>query len=775
MPLVSSTITNIVSGVSQQPAPTRLSTSCEDMVNAYPSVVSGLMKRPPSEWLANLTTGSTVPDTAGTHVINRDAFEKYIVIAGTQDLEVYDTEGVRQTVTFPDGKQYLPTHETWRKLRFVTVADTTFIVNNDVEVTMSSPAEKRVNPYRTASVFIKRAVASTTYAVYINGVLAATTNTEDNTSADTALEGTSLIAAELKNDAVSRGYTDAVCTGPVLTFSVPLNAKIEVLDQFGGGAMEAYTARVQAFDRLPPSEKEGRLVNIKGNLSSASEDYWVKYDNGVWVETVGWNSENELDPATMPHVLQRQPDGSFIFKQHNYAIRTVGDDDSNADPSFVGDKINSLFIYKGRMGVLSGENLIMSEVGNFENFYRTTVVQVFASDRIDVASVTGRVNNLQHAVSFSDNLILFSDARQFKVDSGEVLGPATVSITPSTAFSTSTFTQPVAAGPNMFFVTDGATHSTFRELYVDEDLKTVDADEVSVQVPRYVPNDVRKISVSTYDDILVAHSGKEQNALYIYKWYVQGGEKIQSAWGKWTFGDGLKILGHEFIDDYLYIVAKDENDVVTLSKLLVDPNIGTSVLLDNRVTGSQITKSYDNVTDKTTLTLPYSNSDVVQFFVMDPAKSLDGYALDVTKISDNEYKVNEDWTGYEIEAGLPYEFSYTFSQQFVRQEGDTGTSAVQDGRLQLRYFSILYLHSAYFRVDVRPENNETFTHEFNARVLADVDNITDIMPRDTGEFRFPVFAQNTGVEVKIVNDQAFPCAFGSVDWEAMFYPKTQRI
>ena len=49
------------------------------------------------------------------------------------------------------------------------------------------------------------------------------------------------------------------------------------------------------------------------------------------------------------------------------------------------------------------------------------------------------------------------------------------------------------------------------------------------------------------------------------------------------------------------------------------------------------------------------------------------------------------------------------------------------------------------------------------------------MPKDTGEFRFPIFAQNTSVEVKLINDKAFPCSFGSVDWEAMFYPKTQRI
>ena len=773
MPLVSSTITNIVSGVSQQPAPTRLSTSCEAMTNAYPSVVSGLMKRQPSEWLATLTTDAETPDGAGMHVINRDAFEKYIVVAGTSSLEVYDTNGVKQTVDYPNGTDYLPEVDPWKKLRFTTVADTTFVCNIEKVVTKEVISETRDNPYTTCSVFIKRAVASTTYAVYVNGVLAATTGTNDNTTAGTALEGTSAIANELKTDAISRGYSDATVNGPVLTFSCPDSAEITVLDQFGGGAMLAYNYRVQSFDRLPPSEKEGRIVRIQGNLSTASEDYWVVYEDGVWIETFGWNAEDGVDASTMPHVLERNADNTFTFKQHVYPRRTCGDIETNADPTFVGKTINSLFIYKGRMGALSGENLIMSEVSHFENFYRTTVVQVFASDRVDVASITGRVNNLSHAQSFSDNLILFSDARQFKVDGGEVFGPATVSITPSTAFSCSTFTQPVASGPNIFFVTDGANHSTFRELFVDEDLKTVDADEVSVQVPRYIPNDIRKMSVSSFDDILVCHSGVNPNILYAYKWYVVGGDKVQSAWGEWKFADDVKILGHEFLDDYLYLVTKDGSNTVTLSRMLIDPTLGDGVLLDNRLETSAMTISYDATTDKTSIVTPYSYSGNLEFYVNEP--NLRGYKLDVTKQSNDTYLVNEDYTSNNIQGGVPYTFDYTFSTQFIRQEGETGSSAIQDGRLQLRYFSMLYLDSAYFRAEVTPTNNQTFTHEFNARVLADNDNLLDTMPKDTGEFRFPIFAQNTSVEVKIINDKAFPCSFGSVDWEAMFYPKTQRI
>ena len=271
MPLVSSTITNIVSGVSQQPAPTRLSTACEAMTNAYPSVVSGLMKRQPSEWLATLSTTGTTPDGAGMHVINRDAFEKYIIVAGSSSLDVFDTDGVQQTVNYPNGTSYLPATDPWKKLRFVTVADTTFICNTDKVVTKEVVSETRSNPYTTASVFIKRAVASTTYAVYVNGVLAAETTTNDNTSAATALEGTAALAEELKASAISKGYTDATTVGPVVTFTVPDSAEITVLDQFGGGAMQAYNARVQAFEKLPPSEKESGALVIK-SVSTLSKN-----------------------------------------------------------------------------------------------------------------------------------------------------------------------------------------------------------------------------------------------------------------------------------------------------------------------------------------------------------------------------------------------------------------------------------------------------------------------------------------------------------------------
>ena len=108
-------------------------------------------------------------------------------------------------------------------------------------------------------------MASVDYAIYVNNILAGSFTTSDNTTAGTALEGTSEIASQLATDLVSNGYLDAVAVGTTVTFSITDGDTIQVLDQFGGQAMVPYTTAVQSFDELPPSELEGRLVEIKGD------------------------------------------------------------------------------------------------------------------------------------------------------------------------------------------------------------------------------------------------------------------------------------------------------------------------------------------------------------------------------------------------------------------------------------------------------------------------------------------------------------------------------
>lgn len=771
MSLVASTIPNLVSGVSQQPSPSRLSTSGEDMVNALPSVVTGLIKRPPTEFIQELSPAINVSDTAAVHMINRDADEKYILVCGDGDLELYDELGNQQTVAFPDGKAYLPTSDIWRKLRFVTVADTTFVLNTDKVVSSSPKVETRTDPNTRASVFIKKAVASVRYAIYVDGLLVGDFATSSNTSADTALEGTSEIAEELRASLAAAGE-DALAFGPVVTFSIPSGASVTVLDQFGGKSMEVYTSKIQSFDRLPPMEQSTRMVEVVGDLEVDSPSFWVQYSSeNVWEECAGYNAQRQLDPETMPHILVKTGPGTFEFRQNDWKDRLVGDDDSNPDPSFVGKTINNMFLFKGRLGFLAGENVIMSESALLESFYRTTVVQLLSSDLIDIASTTGRVSTLYHATAFSDELILFSDKQQFRLTSGDILSPESVGITNSTGYPCSTLVAPVTVGSSAYFLSPGATHSIAREIFIDGDRRTVSGEDIAVQVPSYIPLNIRGLVASGTSDVFLALSEENPNELYVYKWYITGREKIQSAWSKWLFDENVSIVGMGFLEEYLYLVYKVGSDV-RIDRVLVGPIIDKNLLLDHQCDKADFSSiSYSD--DETTIVLPYGTPSTVEFYRTD-ANAFAPYE-NVTKVSENTYSIPGDITGDQITAGINYEFLYEFSHQYLREESKNGESAVQDGRLQLRYFSVIYTDTSYVEAVVTPKGGDPRTTVFNGRILADPDNSVDLIPKDTGEFRFPVFAKNDEVKIQLRSSFPYRCALGAVEWSAVYKQKAKRV
>lgn len=137
MGLINRAIPNLFNGVSQQPASLRHSSQCELQENYYPSIATGLRKRPPTKHLAKLR--NTAASDAYVHTINRDTVERYKVIMLDGDLEVYDlATGTLKTVSFPDGKAYLDCATPREDFALVTIADYTFIVNKTKVTAMTA-------------------------------------------------------------------------------------------------------------------------------------------------------------------------------------------------------------------------------------------------------------------------------------------------------------------------------------------------------------------------------------------------------------------------------------------------------------------------------------------------------------------------------------------------------------------------------------------------------------------------------------------------------------
>ena len=171
MPLITSSIPNLINGVSQQPPALRLASQAEEVVNCMSSPVEGLKKRPPLNNVARLFIENKSTVRPFVHMVSRTNDINYIIIIQDGAIKVANLDGTLVTPATPDGVSYLDvTGHPSEMFRVASIADYTFIVNKEKTVAMSSDLSPATITDPTAMVFIKVANYDTEYSVTLGGV-----------------------------------------------------------------------------------------------------------------------------------------------------------------------------------------------------------------------------------------------------------------------------------------------------------------------------------------------------------------------------------------------------------------------------------------------------------------------------------------------------------------------------------------------------------------------------------------------------------------------------
>lgn len=621
MALLSGTIPNMLNGVSQQPMILRLPTQGTEQINGYSSVVEGLQKRPPCKHIGKLLTGT--PDNLFFHLINRDPTERYSVLIADGEVYVHDLTGVARTVTYGSGAQAYLSLGTGSSFEAVTVADYTFIVNRDVTPAMA--ATTSAAQAQEAVVSVEVGSPSCNYRIRIDDVEQALYLTSDT---DPATTRTAAIALELYNDLVANigvvNYTIQILHSYIYIKRIdgnPLDIKIG--DDLADKAMKLTRNSIQRFSDVPAIAKHGMKVHIIGEPNSSFDDYYLEFiandaasptiDRGTWQETVAPATTTTLDSATMPHVLVRESNGTFTFrKATEWLTREVGDAESNLEPSFVGSPINSVFFFRNRLGFLTDDNVVMSETGDFFNFWRTTVTALLDSDRIDLAASDTRVAILRYAKPQGDDLVAFADEQQMTLPGGELLSPVTAELKASLAFNMDANVEPESSGRSIYFAFRNGDFAGIRQYSIQPDLLEADAPSITEHVSKYIEGRITRITSATHEDVLCVLADGDPTSIYVYKYYDQGANNLQSSWSRWTFCYPCTIYDCRFLVDTLYLVVQHGDGVylesITVAAGQVDANSNILFHLDRRwaVPMSAPWRVYDAATDRTTITLPYA-------------------------------------------------------------------------------------------------------------------------------------------------------------------------
>ena len=439
---------------------------------------------------------------------------------------------------------------------------------------------------------------------------------------------------------------------------------------FLGGAvnenMSVIGQRAQDITRLPAMNKQGYVAQISNAADLDTDDYYVKFEAnngtsgaGSYEETVrphnfdGSGNDPMLkgfDPATMPHALINNRNGTFSFVKLDEATanaanndnywkdRDVGDDVSNPFPTFTGHKIQEMFFHRNRLGFVSGENIILSQPGSYFNFFIVSAISFSDDNPIDITVSDVKPAFINHVLPIQKGLMMFSDNGQFLLfTESDIFSPKTARLKKVASYECDSSIQPVDLGTSILFTSNVAAYArAFEATIIDDDTPPQIVEQTRV-VPEFLPKDITKSSNSTAIGI-VSYSKKGDNSVYHYKYYNAGNKREQSAWYSWTLtgtaqhtlytggsffavtlhDNTYKLCRYEYVTDAnsnrAYVLGGSASDVGSPLKIArqFEAHLDMMTIATNVAGSAQTTTA----PEKTVLTIPYTPANTTNLVMV---------------------------------------------------------------------------------------------------------------------------------------------------------------
>ena len=382
---------------------------------------------------------------------------------------------------------------------------------------------------------------------------------------------------------------------------------------------------VNDVSKLPSQCRHGYIVKVSNSQQSDEDDYYLRFVGnndqdgpGSWVECAAPGIRSNFDHSTMPVTIQRTAATTFTVDRYAWDARTVGDDNTNPIPTFVGldsnhpdhtgtdeDRfINKVLFFRNRLSFLSGTNVITSQPGDFGNFWADTALTVSGIDPIDISMSSTLPSALFDGIEINAGLLVFTANSQHLLSSDDtVFNPDTAKLRTISSYNYNTVIPPISLGTTIGFIDNSNKYSRFNEMAeVGRENQAMVIDQTKV-VPTLLPKDIDHITNSR-ENGLTFFGKTNSDVVYGLKTVTMGDQRLQSAWFKWKLNRPLK---YHFVenDRYYFLDADNFLQFVNLTQNDDDPSIteeGTNFLvhLDNwvEIEGG----SYNNGTNLTTFT-----------------------------------------------------------------------------------------------------------------------------------------------------------------------------
>ena len=553
-------------------------------------------------------------------------------------------------------------------------------------------------------------------------------------------------------------------------------------------AMYALKGSVSNVALLPTQGVSGMILKIQNTEDSTADDYYVRFTatsgdipgQGSWEETVKPGIPLNLNTSTMPHTMIREANGSFTIRplsnQYSdtlyWASREVGDEESNPDPSFVGKTVKDMFFFMNRLGFLSSDGVVLSQPGDYFNFFSGSAISISDADPIDMTASATKPSTIKAALGTPKGLLLFAENSQFLLSSPDTaFGPATVQLKELSHYSYASDVKPLETGVSIVFSTEANTYSKVFEMAVDSvDNRPLVAENTRI-IPEYIPPNLT-ISTTSPNNSFVAF-GDDTDTLYTFKYFNVGNERSLAGWAKWKMPAPVKLFGFDHDTGY-FVLYNGTSHILTKLEMLDDADTspisaaGQSFVprLDNYLFKSEVTQEASGTTKKK-LRFPTGS------YVVDKTANViitqsgqETMFLRPPILSDN--------TGYYVEVlnadaaedfilGLEYDMTVTLPSFFVTQDKRADRTNIP--MVETAYLDLYY--SGRYNITVSKTGYDDINLDLDV-TPADIYKANEVAVQELTTKAIPVFSRGDYVTITVKASDPLPASITSYSWEGHY-------
>ena len=541
----------------------------------------------------------------------------------------------------------------------------------------------------------------------------------------------------------------------------------------------------------------GHVYRVKQTAASDDDYYMMPFSNTddakgpfFWVEGPAPNAGFGLSTYTLPFSLVEDKENEFTIKLTDYSNRWAGDNTNNADPSFVGHRIEGVFFSNNRLGFLSQDNVILSRPINYGppgsteadyvpddnpyvrrnyteiDFYHQSALQQVADDPIDLNAASNDTSVFHEAIATPQGLVLFSDGQQSLMFSEDgILTAANANIRGISAYDVAPDISPLMIGNQFYFANKTDKYCRLYAMQTQGLENPPEFLDISKEVSDWLPNNMTDLIGSRTTNQIILFN-RSSNYLYIL---TMLGELF--SWTKWELP--TKPLKVVFDHTRIYSLMQDGVDLyLGLSEMFLYPNseqVG-DVSLDDPYLDLYCKPT--SVTDRV-ITPPDSFPKLSSqpcYLVTDGERKGEVGDLtydDTTLVADRSIEAVKDL--------LIIGYRYTFSLElptFFYQQSEEGlpdyTAYLTISRLK---FALSLSGDADFKSKARGEDTWTSTYQ---QTLADYYIANTPLLAGERVAAVPIHQRNTNFGIQITSETPYPLSVDSCMWEGIYSPRYYR-